>query len=138
MFKNYFITCLLFICLFFVSCTYEDGPVMSLRTPKARVVNKWKYHQVSMNGLNITTLYTNGYAEFKKNGDVTFFIRPDSINYGSWSLSDDKKTIEIDMIDQAGATTWSEDFSILKLKGQEMSLSGDVNGTTMKIDYLQY
>jgi hypothetical protein len=138
MIRVFLIFSLLFLSLIFLSCNYEEGPVMSLRTPKARVVNKWEYHKVSLNGMDITSMYSNGYADIKKNGDATFCIRPDSINFGSWKLSDDMKTLEVDMIDQAGVETWWEDFTILKLKEKEMWLTGEVNGMTMKIEYREF
>lgn len=132
-----------FIAAFFLTaliaaCNYEDGPLVSLHTPKARVVNKWKYHSVTMNGLSITSLYTNAYAEFKKNGDATFYFRPDSINYGNWELDDDMKMIYIDMIDQYGIETWWEDYNITKLKENEMWINGDINGYTMKMELKDY
>lgn len=119
------------------SCYYEEGPIISLRTQKARVVNKWKYESVTKNGLSITNKFTNGYAEFKKNGDAEFFIRVDSVNHGSWALSEDHKTIEINMINSANET-WVESFTILKLKENEMWLTGDNDGAIVRFEFKEY
>lgn len=120
------------------ACYYDEGPIVSLRTQKARVVNKWKYSDVTLNGLNITSKFSTGYLEFKKSGDATFWIRTDSVNYGSWKLSDDNKTLEIDMINSAADSTWNEDYTILKLKETEMWLTGDINGITVRMELKKY
>ena len=120
------------------SCYYEEGPVISLRTQKARIVNKWKYDNVTWNGLSYTDKFTNGYAEFIKSGDATFMIRQDSTNYGSWKLSDDNKTFDISMINSAGDSTWSESYTILKLKETEVWLTGDIDGITVRMELKEY
>lgn len=132
------LTAAFFLIVLIASCNYEDGPVISFRTPKTRVVNKWEYHEVTKNGLDVTVQYTNAYADFKKNGNVIFYFSPDSINYGSWELSDDMKMIYIDVTDQNGYDTWWEDYNITKLKDNEMWIDGDVNGFTVKMQLKEY
>ena len=56
--KNLLKLFLILICFVTFSCKkYEDGPTVSLRTKKARVVNKWKVDSYYINGVDKTTDY---------------------------------------------------------------------------------
>lgn len=87
-----------FFALAAVSCKkYEEGPVISLRSKKARVVNKWKIEKVTENGRDVTDDYKNNTIEFKEDGK---FIATESIGgglsvsaEGKWEFNSDKTKI---------------------------------------------
>jgi hypothetical protein len=50
---------------FVFSCSkYEDGPAISLRTKKHRLVNSWAVKQVLVNGNDSTTAFLTTFANF--------------------------------------------------------------------------
>ena len=107
------------VLLFVFSCYYEEGPFFSFSTAKARIVNKWKYSKVEENNADITADYTNQYLEFKKNGDVIYFIDSETIINGSWTLAEDRRSVKVICTDDDG-NSWNEDYNILKLKKDDL------------------
>jgi len=136
--------CVLFlviISLSFTGCYYEDGPVISLRTPESRLVNKWKFQKVTINGLDRTSDYSHGYVEFSKDNSSTFYIDTAFQYNASWEFSDDYKTLSLDciFIDSLGTdSTWSNDYYILKLRDKEMWMESEDGNVTTYIELIQY
>lgn len=75
---------------------YEDGPGLSLRTKKARLVGD--YEVVRIGNQNYPQ---GGYSlemEFEKDGDFTFTYSYGSYSYsyaGDWEFSSDKEELEL-------------------------------------------
>lgn len=120
------------------SCYYEDGPIFSLRTPKMRVVNKWKYDKVTKNGKDITSEYTGLWAEYKNDGTSEYLVTAGAKVYGNWSLSDDSRELSVDFTNQAGDSTWSVTYTITKLKEKEIWMNGTDGDYTYKYEMSKY
>jgi hypothetical protein len=119
-------------------CYYDDGPVISLRTPEARLVNKWKYQKFTQNGMDITSTYAHSWAEFKKDKNASFYDdATDYSYYGTWEFSDDFKTLYIDYIDDS-SNVWSVDYTILKLRNKEIWMTTDMGSVTQRIELVEY
>jgi len=85
-----------------ISCsTYEDGPVLSLKSKKKRLVNSWMYVTVLRNGNNVTfvdTLQNYAASSIGFNDDNRFtqidFIGQDYITLdGDWQFSEKKDSL---------------------------------------------
>ncbi len=77
---------------------YPEGPSLSLRTRKARLVNDWRIENYKFNDTDLTSLVT-GYSEtFTKNDDYSY----------EWGLAN-------------GSGTWAfiEDYEKVKLTGSD-------------------
>ncbi len=126
----------------FASCgKYEDGPGLSLRSKKARIVGEWEVEKAFQGGVDITTNITFGgtaKVTFDKDDVYTYeysyviFGLPTSGTIsGTWALSDDKSSLEIT---NGGGTT--ESSKILRLTNSELWIEeSDSNGSTYEIHY---
>lgn len=117
--KNLVIASILGFVFLFAACgKYEDGPKISLKTKKARLVGEWKVEKVLVNGvenpaalaaMNIST------SEFDKDGEFT--IKLGLLNFeGTWNFGDGKETIETQM---EGEST-KDVYTILRLTNKEL------------------
>lgn len=119
----------------FSSCgKYEEGPGISLRSKKARVVNTWVIEKYLENGVDLTNdilPFLGSYTiEYKK--DETFEILNDGDReIGKWSLDSKKENLEM-MYD--GST--SKDLAkILRLTNDELWLVEDDGTDKYEIHY---
>ncbi len=103
------IYCLLILATLFVisGCKYDEGPLISLRSKRKRVINSWKYDVVKRNELNVTNgspefsiIYSESSIGFGENGRFSTIIAyNDSLtNFpvqhdGSWEFSEEKEQI---------------------------------------------
>jgi hypothetical protein len=103
---------------------YEEGPVISLRSKKARVVNVWKVDAVYSSGVNITNDYLQTHVdqktEFRDNGEFIETYKDNlgvvrTIN-GTWAFDSGKEKLNITVI---GITL---SYDIIRLKEKEMWL----------------
>lgn len=80
----------------FASCKkYDDGPRLSLRTKKARIVNTWQFDKViSSSGSTVTSLYDDMTIAFTKDGKY-IETQQNSLRTGTWELIEDKEKIKI-------------------------------------------
>lgn len=108
---------LLLMLIILSGCYYDDGPIVSLRTPEKRLVNKWRYSYVTVNGTDVTKLYENFYMEFKKDNTAVFFFRGLLVGGAKWKFSDDYRYIYLSFPLQNNEL--KEEFYILKLKKEE-------------------
>lgn len=96
---------------FFQSCKYDDGPILSLRTKNARLINSWAYDLSLRNGLNVTTAsvpgeinYINSSIGFDDNGLFSLIEEVDDVLMvydGTWEFSDKKESISLIYSDSA-------------------------------------
>lgn len=135
--KRSFIFSLIIIGFALSSCYYEEGPFFSFRSAEGRIINKWRYQKVTMNGQDMTSNYSARWAEFYSDFTAKFHNGTNDEYNADWTLSEDEKTLYLDCINDSGLT-WSEEYAIFKLKEKEMWLQGDFGSVTMKIQYVKY
>lgn len=124
-----------------VSCKYENGPTLSLRSKKARVAGSWFLYEiitkdeqgkietetiVFKEDENVTHLYT-------KDGDYTntdIYGGNTYISNAKWEFSDGKSKIKHNYEDGT-----SESAEILKLEHKEMWLKLSENNVDYEFHY---
>lgn len=92
---------------------YEDGPAISLRSKKGRLVGEWEVVDIQ----GVGNLDGDLILEFEKEGDFTLTYDYGSYSYnqeGEWSFEDNKETIEIELEDER------EDWEIKRLTNNEL------------------
>ncbi len=101
---------------------YEDGPGISLRTKKARLVGDWDIVQIG------TQVFPNqGYSlgfEFEKNGNVKFTYSYGFYSYsyaGDWEFSTNKEELDLILAGQV------QTFQIKRLTNKEVWLEDESN-----------
>jgi len=119
-FKSILLLCIMFsLSMVATSCKkYEEGPALSLRSKKARVVNKWKAEKVTENGKDVTADYKDITWEFKDDNKFVITVSGSgglsiTLN-GTWEFNNDKTKI-ITILN--GERTESE---ILRLKEKSL------------------
>lgn len=128
---------LLVIILAFPGCYYEEGPIISLRTPESRLVNKWKYEKFTLNGQDQMDNYQSSWVEFKKDKTATFYEDTAYSYTAAWEFSDDFKTLYLNCSDDS-SNTWEIDYNILKLRDKELWLESDMGSITMYLELSEY
>ena len=107
---------------------YEEGPSVSLRTKKARVVGTWEIEKVMENGVDITTdiraVIASESIEFKKDETFTasqtltsLFGGGTDSQSGTWAFASDKEKISTSTTENNVTTTTTVD--ILRLTNKE-------------------
>jgi hypothetical protein len=116
----------LFSATLLTSCSkYEEGPLISFRSKKARIANTWQVEQALEDGEDITDQYDQYELEMLDNndaslaalytlGDLTFEYETD----GTWSFEDSKEQLELDFEDDDADRI----YDILRLKENELWL----------------
>jgi len=128
---------LIVIILAFTGCYYEEGPIISLRTPESRLVNKWKYEKFTLNGQDQMDNYQSSWVEFKKDKTATFYEDTAYSYTAAWEFSDDFKTLYLNCSDDS-LNTWEIDYNILKLRDKELWLESDMGSITMYLELSEY
>ncbi len=102
---------------------YEEGPLFSLSSKKARVVNTWKYAKVFNfnSGSDYTSQYSNSYLEFKKDGTSIQTDGSSSV-VGKWDFATDKENIIL----TGNGSSISYNYQIRRLTSNELWLRGEV------------
>lgn len=136
----------------FMSCSkYEDGPLLSLKTKKARLVNKWKIEKYYVNNVDYTSsLYDGTYMEFSDNGDFHFTlitegsltIEDTTVIDGTWEFSKKKDDVDVTMnytyydfwSDEYIQTTQIQNWEIIMLKNEAISFESITGGYVYKYD----
>jgi hypothetical protein len=121
----------------FVSCKkYEDGPMISLLTKKARITGDWVIDKVTVNGEDKTSDFqaawgANFVLKIEKDGKYhTDGAYPDA---GSWKFGEDKDDVYFTS-DQPGSK--EQPFHILRLKSKELWLKEtDIFANVTEIHY---
>ncbi|MEI6766515.1 MAG: hypothetical protein WCM76_12845 [Bacteroidota bacterium] len=116
---------MMFVVILLPSCKkYEEGPTISLRSKKARVVNIWKVDKVYINAVDVTANYALAHKdfalEFKDDGTLVQTYTdanslPQSVT-GTWALGSKNETLDLTYL---GITL---SHTILKLKNDELWL----------------
>ncbi|MEI6022118.1 MAG: DUF5004 domain-containing protein [Bacteroidota bacterium] len=99
---------------------YVDGPMISLRTKKARVTGDWKLESATSNGTDITSSFNSNF-EWNIEGDETFKMKAVGSGTllteitGTWKFGEDKDDI---YFTPSGGTETS--YRITRLKNKEL------------------
>ena len=101
-----------------VSCKkYEDGPLISFRSKKARLVNNWVIDKVYNKGVDVTAQYPKD-SELDINDDQTYSVVSNGVTAtGKWAFSDDKTQLYMTW-DNSGMT---DTLTITRLKNKEFN-----------------
>ena len=101
------------------SCSkYEDGPKLTLRTKKARLVGKWELKEYVDEDGNTHEATDSEHMTLQRDGDHTIVDNGYSYS-GKWDLSNDKKHLKISL---TPASTVS--MKIYRLTNKELWLEG--------------
>ncbi len=140
-----FVLFILVFTLLFSGCKYDDGPIISIRSKQARVVNSWAYDLVLHNGLDVTggsselsVDYTQSSIGFNKDGRFSTIISEInadstivSTQYdGSWFFKDKKNLIELVFDSPFPPSGDTKDLVITKLKEKQLWLE-EVQGVNL-------
>jgi len=106
----------------FIGCKkYDEGPAISLRTAKARVVNDWRGDGY------VFSFYTH--MRFSKDNTFIIFFGDDYGNVGekgTWAFNDNKNALIL-TVTQGNIGQVPEVWTILKLKEKEVVLEYELN-----------
>lgn len=108
---------LVFTALTFESCKkYEEGPSLSFRSAKSRLVNVWLLEELKVDGSDATQglQQTNYKMEFKKDDSFTIEQGGNVNEQGTWTFSSDK--MQVITTNQAGV---EREFDIMRLTNKE-------------------
>jgi hypothetical protein len=119
---------------------YEEGPGLSFRSKKARLVNTWEIEQYIENGVDKTAEQKadeDWEMEIQDDGDVIIIVtdkqNPSNVDKeeGKWSLKNDDEQLE--MVFPSGIQT----FDITRLKSDELWFiyNFEFFGTNHKLEY---
>lgn len=129
------------VVLSMASCKkYEDGPLLSFRSKKERVVNSWKLDKYLNNDIDKTSeLTVTNYKEiYNEDGSCKRTFNDESGDYveqsGTWAFNSDKTQINITGIgsvelSQSLGTVSASSIKILRLKEKEFWYSFENGGS---------
>ncbi len=123
------------IMVFQVSCRYEDGPGISFRTAKNRLVNIWQIEKVYDNGTEVTndfkSTFPNWTLEMTKDMDYTLSYSTFVGTYketGDWELLENGTKLNLRK-DGTGTNVWK----IKRLTSSELwATQQQSNGNTVE------
>lgn len=122
----------------FTGCKkYDDGPLISLRFKKARLVNTWKIEKIIKNGQqqSLSNDNKNSRYQFSKDGTFTLRNTSTSVSYtGTWVFTDSKEKLKV--IYSMGKLSINYEYTILRLKKKELWLKQDDDGDTIETHYV--
>ena len=117
----------------FTSCSkYEEGPAISLRTKKARLVGEWILDKAFLNGEDATDNFATDFS-YTFNDDETYeHLNSGGTEEGEWYFNDDKTAFYV----KPSSSTVPEKFYIIRLTNVETILEKHVGDdvTTFYMD----
>jgi hypothetical protein len=117
---------------------YPDGPLLSLRSKKARLAGEWQLDKVIRNGQDTTAYFkaylgSNYMLTIKKHG--VYYVSGNFPGDGNWRLDDKKEMI---YFAPTGGVGKEEGYEIRRLKSKELWLRNtDEQGTVTESRYFQ-
>ncbi|MBR9861243.1 hypothetical protein GYB22_10955 [bacterium] len=94
--QKYIAVCAATLLFNFNSCTYPEGPSLSLRTKQGRLLGKWEIAKIDGQRPGQYEFI----MEFEKDGDLKYGQRNDteaSYSIGEWKWESDKEEIELEI-----------------------------------------
>lgn len=105
---------------------YDEGPMISLRSKSARIVNAWVIDKVMTSGVDVSSQFSDDFV-FTLNKDNTYSILSNGNSEdGTWDFTDKKEGIQL--TNSSSGTT--EIFTIIMLKNKELTLEQVVQSET--------
>ena len=90
-----------------LSCTYEEGPAISLRTKTSRLAGEWVAEKIVEKYVTVPESDYKDYGyEFRKNGTYTKIlntVRED----GTWEFNEDKSQLLLTVTNSPTAEVWT-------------------------------
>ena len=119
---------------------YEEGPLLSIRSKKARIVNDWVVVKSYVNGKEEDLENTTEEMEFKDDytgrykytGSSIFGESKYEINF-KWDFNRDKTKLIINYLDDDGNEEYVVDYLILKLYENELWLKDQYGDDTYEL-----
>jgi hypothetical protein len=102
------------------SCKYEESPAISLISTKARVAGEWAVEKVTIDGQDITSLFTLENSPvfiFEIDGTWKATVDGTTDDEGTWEFSSSKEDL---ILKNKNDTGTQQTWTILKLKNKEM------------------
>ena len=123
----------IFAATLFTSCSkYEEGPLISFRSKKARIANTWQIEQALEDGEDVTENYDQYELEMLDDGDASlaalYTVGDLTFEYetsGTWEFEDSKEQLLLDFEDDNADRL----YDILRLKENELWLK-EAGGST--------
>jgi hypothetical protein len=107
----------IFMLVGFNACKkYEDGPTLSLRSKKARVVGEWTISKAENQGIDVSKQYAGFTLSFKDNDTYTAVFSGKS-EPGTWAFDGEKDNI---ILTPTGSST-TETLKIIRLTNSELT-----------------
>ncbi|OIO99729.1 MAG: hypothetical protein AUJ98_10335 [Bacteroidetes bacterium CG2_30_33_31] len=106
---------------------YPDGPLLSLRSKTARMVNEWVIDKVMSKGVDVTDQYPKDYLLSLKKDDTYSKTDNAIVSDGKWVFLDKKSQLQL--TETKSGTQYV--FTILRLKNKELTLEQVVNTETI-------
>ncbi len=122
----------------FTGCKkYDEGPMFSLSSKKARLANDWVITKIIVNGTDYTaasaSYIASYYLKIEKGGTYTdYFNNVADVPGGTWEFGDKSETLIYDK-----GTADEETVTILKLKSKEFWISETDGTTTTEVHFEQ-
>lgn len=132
----------LLVLLITASCNkYEDGPKLSLRSRKARIINTWKVNKYLVDGVDNTATFNSTYPDytvvFEKSGSYSISATYNSVVFsetGTWELSESKSFL---IRYETSPNTLTHSNEITRLKNDELNTKYyDVNGDLVEMQFI--
>jgi hypothetical protein len=132
----------LLVFLIVASCNkYEDGPKLSLRSRKARIINTWKVSKYLVDNVDNTASFNSAYPDytvvFDKSGSYSISATYNSVVFsetGTWELSDSKSFI---IRHETAPTVQDHSNEITRLKNDELNTKYyDTNGSLIEMQFI--
>lgn len=140
-----FILMVILSTLLLTSCKkYDDGPRISLRSKKERVINCWRVESLYKNGVQetLTGFEMEARTIFEKGGLVTVTnTQVPTKSQGTWVFADNKNTLQVtiyyEVVSTSGNSVSTINYTILKLKEKELWLKEtDSKGDVYEYHYV--
>ncbi|MBN2745245.1 MAG: hypothetical protein JXR34_00825 [Bacteroidales bacterium] len=116
------------------SCSkYEEGPSLSLRTKKARLVNEWVIQSYTVGGQDYTSTLPEDYTLNIKDDETFELTSNGQKELGTWEFFEDKEKLKLT---SNGTVGTSMIFTILMLKNDDLKLKSDIVGSETIYTYI--
>ncbi len=116
------------------SCSkYEEGPSLSLRTKKARLVNEWVVQSYTVGGVDQTSMLPTDYSLNIKDDDTYELTSNGQKEIGTWEFFESKEKLKLT---PEGTVGTSNIYIILMLKNDDLKYKADIVGSETIYTYV--
>jgi len=144
--KKNFILILLIILLIPFACRYKEGPAISLRSVKSRLIGNWNVTEFTSDGIDSLKYYNDSCGCLMHIPDLSDELDINVFGYnkefgGSFSFTKNKKIMHVYFKQHAswykniGPIGINSDWKILRLTKEEFKISTNVNNRNYLISF---